>query len=232
VFETQKPQILENIKDAFVNGVHYFEAQDGHFYLYRGSGRNESMHRRLNAITPEKHNIETANAILGSFVFDYNAKRLLYLDFEPDTDASASISSSASSTTVTSEIPSQPTVSETTPSFDPMTTSCPSTNTATTAVAATATSAVVTNVTPATIFHSIRVNDAVCSNIRKVIGLYRLASIDDVIQLSQFDSESNIHFNDRTGLGLRPANPQVQLSSQATIRKYGQLKNRNKHGFT
>ena len=29
------------------SGLHYFEAEDGHFYLYRGTNKNESFHRRL-----------------------------------------------------------------------------------------------------------------------------------------------------------------------------------------
>lgn len=74
-FENQKNQILEHVKEIFIDGKHYFEAEDGVFHLYRGTNRNESLHKRLNHMWPEKCSQELGKCLLNSFIFSWNARR-------------------------------------------------------------------------------------------------------------------------------------------------------------
>lgn len=74
-WEKQKIQIEENIKDVFIDGKHYFEAEDGKFQLYRGSNRNESMHRRLNSIWPEQCGHDLADCLILAFIYEWNCRR-------------------------------------------------------------------------------------------------------------------------------------------------------------
>ena len=69
--------IIEAYKDDEMND-YYFEAEDGHFYLYRGTNKNESIHRRLNAIFPEKCGVDLSNAVIMAFVCNWNFRRALY----------------------------------------------------------------------------------------------------------------------------------------------------------
>jgi hypothetical protein len=45
-FENQKYEVLNYVFDPVVDGKWYVETTDGKFTLFRGSGRNESFHRR------------------------------------------------------------------------------------------------------------------------------------------------------------------------------------------
>ena len=53
----------------------YCELEDGHFVLNRGTNRNESIHKRLNSMFPEKCGIELQSAILKAFFFKHNFAR-------------------------------------------------------------------------------------------------------------------------------------------------------------
>ena len=76
----QKENIRKFVKDVVIAGKHYFEAADGHFYVYRGTNRNESLHRKMNQIFPEKCGIEVADAVIDFQVMQFNAQRALYID--------------------------------------------------------------------------------------------------------------------------------------------------------
>jgi hypothetical protein len=45
-FDNQKHEVLNYLFDPIVDGKWYMETTDGKFTLFRGSGRNESYHRR------------------------------------------------------------------------------------------------------------------------------------------------------------------------------------------
>jgi hypothetical protein len=61
--------------DPKINGLHYAETTDGKFTLMRGTGRNESIHRRLNAMWPDRCGAALAAALLLVFFFNWTAKR-------------------------------------------------------------------------------------------------------------------------------------------------------------
>ena len=59
-------------------GRYCFEAADGHLYLYRGTNKNESIHRRLNAIHPEKCGQPLSDAVIVAFLVQWNFRRCLH----------------------------------------------------------------------------------------------------------------------------------------------------------
>jgi len=71
----QQRVITEHLKDVVINNKHYFEQEDNNFVLYRGSGRSESLHRRLNHYQPEHCGQKLADAVILSFIYQWNAKR-------------------------------------------------------------------------------------------------------------------------------------------------------------
>ena len=74
---TQKDHIRKGcVSDPSLNGVHYAETTDGKFTMLRGTNRNESIHRRLNAIWPDRCGPTLAAAILSVFFFDWTAARI------------------------------------------------------------------------------------------------------------------------------------------------------------
>ena len=47
--------LYREFKEFLINtGKHYYEAEDGAFILFRGTNRNESLHKRLKHVWPEK----------------------------------------------------------------------------------------------------------------------------------------------------------------------------------
>ena len=91
VFDVQKHHILNCLKDAFLaDGNYYLEMENGKFLLLRGTNRNESLHRRLNAIWPQSCGSELADALLLAFVFSWNYHRLYipdrtsYVGYDPN----------------------------------------------------------------------------------------------------------------------------------------------------
>ena len=80
VWNNQKDVILNFVKDVEIDGKHYYEAGDGDFHLYRSTCRNESFHRRLNHIQPQKCGVQMADTIIELYVVQFNAKRALHVD--------------------------------------------------------------------------------------------------------------------------------------------------------
>ena len=87
-YENQKYHILNCVTDFPTNEVAldpfdtsnpefkwYSEMRDGQFILFRGTNKNESLHKRLNSIFPEKCGFELAQCIFECFSFDWCLKR-------------------------------------------------------------------------------------------------------------------------------------------------------------
>jgi hypothetical protein len=53
----------------------YCELEDGHFVLNRGTNRNESIHKRLNSMFPEKCGVPLQSAMIKAFFFKHNFAR-------------------------------------------------------------------------------------------------------------------------------------------------------------
>jgi hypothetical protein len=75
ICETKLQFVIEAFDDE---GRYCFEAADGHLYLYRGTNKNESIHRRLNAIHPEKCGQPLSDAIIVAFLVQWNFRRCLH----------------------------------------------------------------------------------------------------------------------------------------------------------
>jgi hypothetical protein len=65
VLEIQKKHILECIQEFYLTdettgeNFHYYESlEDGDFKVFRGTNRNESLHKRINVILPERSSEE------------------------------------------------------------------------------------------------------------------------------------------------------------------------------
>ena len=96
VFENALKNFFKNLKflrEAVhgENEQHVYEGEDGHFHLYRGTNINESLHRRLNTIFPEKCGLELSDSVLKAFVFQWNMKRLLYQQSNDNISTSSSL---------------------------------------------------------------------------------------------------------------------------------------------
>lgn len=48
--------------------------------IYRGTNKNESLHRKLNQMFPEKCGKELSTKVIKSFIFHWNNKRSLHTD--------------------------------------------------------------------------------------------------------------------------------------------------------
>ena len=85
------------VADATINGLHYVETSDGKFTVLRGTNRNESCHRRINAIWPDRCGKELAAAILLVFFFNWSAERIARSFDNSGAACTSSRSSSSSS---------------------------------------------------------------------------------------------------------------------------------------
>ena len=70
---------LDNCNLSFIcyAGSHVLEGMDGRFYLLRGTNMNESFHKRLNHIWPEKLAERLASNLLKAFLYNWNGRRLI-----------------------------------------------------------------------------------------------------------------------------------------------------------
>ena len=64
------------LADPIIDGLHYMETSDGKFLLLRGTNRDESMHRRLNNMWPDRCGSELARCLKMCFVYNWNAARM------------------------------------------------------------------------------------------------------------------------------------------------------------
>jgi hypothetical protein len=72
----QKKHILGCVHEVLDDTrKHYFESTDGVFHLYRGTNKNESCHRRLNHLYPDKCGENLFMAFITAFKFTWNIQR-------------------------------------------------------------------------------------------------------------------------------------------------------------
>jgi len=64
-----KSQIEKYLIDGLQGDKHYVEGKDGEFYLLRGTNRNESLHKRIRHIWPEKLGEKLATNLKTAFIF-------------------------------------------------------------------------------------------------------------------------------------------------------------------
>jgi hypothetical protein len=111
----QKEHIKKGcLQDPILNGLHYIELSDGKMYLLRGTNRDESLHRRINNVWPDRVGKELAKDMKLSFIYCWNCSKAsrssmphlpLPPPLRPTSSASAGqagASSSASSSSSTS----------------------------------------------------------------------------------------------------------------------------------
>jgi hypothetical protein len=77
VLENQKQHIMKGcVRDPIIDDKWYVETTDSKFLLLRGTNRNESFHRRLNCIWPDKCGQDLGRALKIAYVFAWNATRI------------------------------------------------------------------------------------------------------------------------------------------------------------
>lgn len=90
--KNQEKHVKNCMREIFDrNGSHCYEVENGSFKLHRGTNRNESCHRRLNSMWPDKMGEALFEALLVAFVFNWNMKRCNYSDEEADGKVMASV---------------------------------------------------------------------------------------------------------------------------------------------
>ena len=79
-FDEQEYHVLHCLHDYIDDdNKHYFETgrKPGEINYYRGTNKNESMHRSLNSMWPVKCGVNFARRLLLGFIFNYNFKRAI-----------------------------------------------------------------------------------------------------------------------------------------------------------
>ena len=76
VLDKQKKHFENCWGEPIINGKHYHKRVDGTFTLYRGTNRNESLHRRIRKIWPDSCSEETGQRLKLCFMYNWNMKRM------------------------------------------------------------------------------------------------------------------------------------------------------------
>ena len=76
VLDKQKRHFENCWGEPIIDGKHYHENVDGKFTLYRGTNRNESLHRRIRDIWPDTCSEETGQRLKLCFMYNWNMKRI------------------------------------------------------------------------------------------------------------------------------------------------------------
>ena len=71
----QEYHVLNCIGDPLINDKHYLEMEDGNFVLLRGTNRNESYHRRINHLFPDKCAKTLSDSLRIAHTFHWNFNR-------------------------------------------------------------------------------------------------------------------------------------------------------------